>query len=450
MRALCDLHSGLYRLAKGLAAALLLATGAAQAIPALQTWETTQGAKVLFVPAPELPILDVKVVFDAGSARERGPEGVAKLANNLLLQGAGEWNADVIAERLDAVGAQLDSEALRDMATVSLRVLAEARPMSVALETFAACLSTPHFAALDLERVRQQTLVSLEQERQNPGEMAKRAFFTQLYAGHPYGRWPLGNEESIRALTTEHLREHHREFYVAANAIVAIVGAVDRPGAERIAEDLMRGLPRGQHAPALPVLEAPKQSQEVPVAFPSQQTHWLIGQTALQRNDPDYFPIHVGNHILGGSGLVSLLAEEVREKRGLSYSVYSSLLPMRAQGPFILGLQTKNTQADQASEVLMNTLKQFVAQGPTDQQLQEAKANLSGGFPMQLASNRKVLDQIAVIGFYDLPLDYLDRYVSRILDVTAEQVREAFQRRIHPDALLRVRVGGQGAAAPAG
>jgi len=177
------------------------------------------------------------------------------------------------------------------------------------------------------------------------------------------------------------------------------------------------------------------------IDFPSSQAHLFIGQPGMRRGDPDYFPLYVGNHILGGSGLVSILSKEIREKRGLSYSVYSYFLPMLARGPFLTGLQTKGAQAEQAGQVLTDTLRRFREQGPTPEQLTASKQNITGGFPLRIASNGKIVEYLSVIGFYGLPLDYLDTFSARVDAVSAEQVRDAFQRRIDPDRLVRVVVG---------
>jgi zinc protease len=161
----------------------------------------------------------------------------------------------------------------------------------------------------------------------------------------------------------------------------------------------------------------------------------------MKRGDEDYFPLYVGNHVLGGSGLVSLLSKEVRQNRGLSYSVYSYFLPMRQNGIFLLGLQTKNAQAGEALQVVNQTLQRFVEQGPTEQELQAAKQNITGGFPLRIASNSKIVEYLAVIGFYDLPLDYLATFTGKIEAVTAEQIRDAFQRRVHPDRIVTLLLG---------
>ncbi len=431
--------------AKAVSRALILALVAlpAWAAPQIQTWKTGNGAKVLFVPAPELPMLDAQVVFDAGSARDGDTPGLASLTNALLNQGAGPWSADEVAERLEGVGAQLGTSSLRDMAWVSLRTLTREPAMEVALDTFAAVVARPAFRDEDIERLRRSTLVALSRDEQEPGSVGKKALYRQIYGTHPYAGDPLGTEDSVGALTGADIRGYHQRYYVAANAVVALVGDLSRDQAERVAERLVAGLPTGEAA--VPVPPVPQLAQGVTERrdFPSTQTHIYIGQPGMRRLDPDYFPLYVGNHILGGSGMVSLLTEEVREKRGLSYSVYSYFLPMSDLGPFMMGLQTKNSQAAEAQAVLLQTLARFTEQGPTAAELKAAKQNITGGFPLRIASNGKIVQYLASIGFYGLPLDYLDRFNERVEAVTAEQIREAFQRRVHPAQFAVVIVGPQ-------
>jgi zinc protease len=245
---------------------------------------------------------------------------------------------------------------------------------------------------------------------------------------------------SVTALSRDQVKGFWERHYVGRNALVAIVGDLDRAGAERVARALVGALPSGEPQPPLPAVEAPV-SARTGLDHPSTQTHLLMGAPAITRLDPDYFPLYVGNHALGGSGLVSLLAEEVREKRGLSYSVYSALVPMRAEGPFFIGLQTRNEQAPEALEVALQTLGRFLDQGPSEEDLDAAKRNLTGGFPLRLDSNRKILGQLTAIGFYRLPLDYLETFTAKVNAVGREDVREAFRRHVTLDRLATVLVG---------
>jgi zinc protease len=427
---------------------LVAMSASALAGPRIESWQTKNGARVLFVAAPELPMLDIRVVFDAGSARDGEKPGLAAMTNSVVTEGAGSWSADEVARRLDSVGASLSNGSLRDMAYVSIRTLTEPKALETALSTFAAVVSEPRFDAAEIERLRGQYLVSLREEEQSAGSVASKAFYRMLYGTHPYASHPSGTRESIGALTREDLTGFHRHFYVARNAVVAMVGALDRAQAEAIAERVVGVLPAGEAAAPLPPPTEPPPGEQL-VAFPSTQTHVYLGQLGIARHDPDFFPLLVGNHVLGSSGLVSLLGEEVRNKRGLSYSVSSSLAPMRQLGPFLAAAQTKNSQTADALAVMRDTIARFVADGPTAEQLDAAKRNLTGGFPLRIASNRSITEYLAMIGFYGYPLDWLDTYVPKVEAVTAEQIKDAFKRRIDPERLIAVVVG-DGQATPAG
>lgn len=423
-------------------AVLLVAALGAEAAPEIQAWNTETGARVLFVPSPELPMIDVQVVFDAGSARDGERSGLASMTAAMLTQGAADWDADAIAERLDTVGASLSADADRDMTTLSLRSLTRQPAMDTALDTLSAVLSAPRFDDADLERLRQNRLIALRQDDESPRTVGQKAFFRQIYGSHPYSADPSGTADTVTAISRDDLIEFHRRHYTGANALVAIVGALDRPQAEALANRVTAGLPAGEPLAPLPAVSALDTAVLEQISFPSSQTTVLAGQPGMQRGDPDYFVLYVGNHILGGSGLVSLLMEEIREKRGLSYSTYSYFVPLAQPGPFLMGLQTKNDQAGQAQAVMLDTLRRFIADGPTEAELTAAKKNITGGFPLRIASNSDIVGYLAMIGFYKLPLDYLDRFTDRIEAVSVEQIKDAFSRRLNPDQLAIVVVGG--------
>ena len=426
----------------GVIFAWLLAAGVAQAMPAIQHWTTENGAQVYFVPAPELPMVDVRVVFAAGSARDAALPGLAGLTNGLLDKGAAGLSADAIADRLEGLGAQLGSGSLRDMAWVSLRSLNDAAHFEPAVELMMDVMGKPDFNQRDIDRERERTLVALRQSEQQPDDIAEYHFYAAIYGQHPYASRPIGTEASLKRIARADIRDFHARYYVAANATIAIVGDIDRPGAERLARRLSAGLPAGQPAAPLPAVAPLAKASEERIFHPSTQTHVLMGAPGIDRNDPDFFPLYVGNHILGGGGLVSQLYEEVREKRGLSYSVSSAFIPMQKKGPFILGLQTRNDQLEEALGVLRETLQRFHDQGPTKEELVAARKNITGGFALRIDSNSKIIEYLAVIGFYGLPLDYLETFNDKVMAVTREQIRDAFQRRVHPDVMATVIVGG--------
>ncbi len=423
----------------------LLSAPPAGASPDIQHWTLENGARVYFVEARELPMVQLSVVFDAGSARDpAGRRGLAALTSRLLREGAGGLDTDAIATRLEDLGAELATSASQDMASVGLRSLSDRRLLDPAIELVALVLRAPDFPFEALARERARALVRWQQGRQQPGEVANRAYLRQLYGTHPYAVEPQGDEDGLKALTREDVEAFHRRYYRGSNALLALVGDLDRAGAEGLARRLLADLPAGEAAPRLPPVADLAAPAERRLTHPSAQSHILIGQPGISRSDPDYFPLLVGNYTLGGSGLVSRLAAEIREKRGLSYSMYSYFTPLLERGPFTLGLQTRNDQREEALAVARRVLAEFVAEGPSAEELAAAKQNITGGFALRLDSSRKILEQIAYIGYYGLPLDYLDRFIERIEAVTLEEVRAAWKRRVHPQRMVTVIVGGQG------
>jgi len=430
-----------------LGAALLLASFAALATPKIEHWTLENGARVYFVEARDLPMVTLNVVFDAGAARDpQARSGLAMLTNHLLNAGTGELDADAIAATFEGLGAEFGSSNDRDMAGVSLRSLTDRALLDPALDLFARVLAAPSFPAVSFERERRRALLGLKQAKASAGDVAAKAFFAQLYKGHPYALPSNGSEAGLKALSRDDLAAFHARHYVGRNAVLALIGDIKLSEAKALARRVLGGLPAGEAAPPLPKVAdvVPRASAERVLAHPSTQSHILIGQAGMARNDPDYFPLYLGNHVLGGSGLVSRLSQEVREKRGLSYSVYSYFMPLREPGPFLLGLQTKNSQRAEALAVVRRVLKEFVEKGPTPEELAAAKKNVTGGFPLRIDSNRKIAEYLTVIGFYNLPLTYIDDFIPRIEAVTAEQIRDAFRRRVHPERMLTVVVGGGG------
>lgn len=420
----------------------LVWSGVATAVPEIQHWQTKNGAQVYYVPAPQLPMVDARIVFHAGASRDGDKPGLSSLTNRMLSLGAGGMDADTIARRLEQVGAVTGQGSERDMAWVSLRSLVEPAQLDPAVDVVAAMMAKPDFPQTDFEREKGRTLVGLEQQKESPSEVAEKAFYEAVYRDHPYAHPPLGTKESVEALSRDDLVQFHKRFYVASNAVVAIVGAVDRGGAEALAERLTAGLARGEKAPPLPEVPALKQGVTERINHPSSQTHVRVGEPGMSRGDPDYFALYVGNYALGGGGLVSRLNEEVREKRGLSYSVYSYFYPMARKGPFLMAMQTRNDQAQQGLEVLRETLRGFLKQGITAAELKAAKENITGGFALRIDSNQDMVQYLAMIGFYDLPLDYLSRFNERVEAVTLDQINDAFRRRLDPEQMVTVVVGG--------
>lgn len=424
-----------------------LAMPAALAGPQIEHWTAPSGAQVYFVESRALPLLDVQVDFAAGSAYDPpGLAGLAALTVGLLDAGAGALDEQTIADRKADIGAQIGGSVDNDRASLSIRSLSSATERDAAIELAASLLAHPTFPADIVERERRRAVADLQEALMRPATLAARAFDAAVYPGHPYGS--IVTAASLKAVRRDTLVDFHRRHFGAARATVAIVGDVDRATAEDIAQRLTADLPQAAAATALPQPLQPVASM-VRIPNPSAQAHILVGQPGLARTDPDYFALLVGNYVLGGGGFVSRLTREVREQRGFAYSIYSAFAPQQVPGPFQIGLQTRGDQADEALEVVRETLQRFIAEGPSADELQAAKDNLINGFGLRLDANAKILGYVAMIGFYQQPLDWLDAYPRAVAAVSAEQIRDAFARRIHPQQMATVVAGGDGAAAAA-
>lgn len=413
----------------------------------IEEWNTKNGARVLYVYAPELPMLDIQTIFDAGSVRDNKQAGIANLTNGLLAHGAKmngvTLSVDEIAERFDNIGARFSAGADIDNAALSLRTLTDEKLLAQAIATMHAIINAPTFNKKELERIRKQLLISLESRKQSPSTIASELFFKGVYGMHPYARPTIGTEKSIKTLTQKDLQHFYKKYYVAKNALVTIVGNVGKQKAATLAEQLVGGLAQGEKAAALPMVNELATASTEHYEYPSTQTHILMGHPGVDRKDKDYFTLYVANHILGGSGFGSRIMEEIREKRGLAYSSYSYFSPMMKRGPFIIGMQTSNKKTKEALSVTRQTLKNFINNGPTQKELLHAKKNITGGFPLRIDSNSDISNYLAVIGFYRLPLSYLSDFNKNIDAVTLEQINDALKRRIHPDKMFTVTVGMQ-------
>lgn len=422
-----------------LALLLCVAAGVAQAALPIEHWTTKSGARVYFVRADAIPMLDISINFDAGSRRApRDKAGLASLTNAMLGRGADGLSEFDISERLADVGAIRSGGAGEDRASVTLRTLTDKAQLEQALEVVERTLHTPTFPKEVFDREKQRVIQALREAEIKPETISSRRYSSLLYPQHPYGA--DASSETVATLERDDLAEFYRRHYGAKRAVVAMIGAIDRAQAEAIAERLTRGLPPSTEPEPLPRVDPPRPAN-LRIPHPATQSHILMGTIGVERGHPDYFPLLVGNYILGGGGFVSRLTHEVREKRGLAYSVYSYFNPLAQPGPFTIGLQTQKEQTDTALEVVRGTLGKFVAEGPTATELAAAKQNLVGGFPLRIDSNRKILDNLAAIGFYGLPLDYLERWPERVEQVGLEDVREAFKRHVDPGKLVTVVVG---------
>ena len=418
--------------------------GSAWSTPDIQSWTTDDGASVYFIENTMLPMVDVRILFDAAGSRDGELSGLAMLTNGLLAEGAAGKDAQQLAERFESVGAQFQNESLRDMAYVGVRTLTREDYLETAVNALADVLTRPDFPRDAFERELARMKVAVEARKQSPSEIAGEAFFKALYGDHPYARPAGGTEESLEGITPDDVRAFYDKYYVARNAVVAIVGAVDRQKAEEIVDTVLGGLPAGDKPEPLPAVADLEGARTVRIDFPSKQSHIYVGQPGMKRDDADFFKLYVANHPFGGSGFASRLVEEIREERGLAYSVSSYFSPMRERGPFLMSLQTRADQTDEALGLLRTELADYVKSGPRKDEFEASISNITGSFPLSLDSNSKLLGSLAMIAFYNLPQDYLDTYIDTIRKVDRKDVKAVLTDRIDVDNMVTVIVGNGG------
>ena len=379
---------------------LLLPAWVVNAIPDIQTWKTDNGVQVLFVESPSLPMLDLQVTFDAGSARDGDLSGLANLTNGLLVEGSDGLSAQEIAERFEEVGAQISLDSLRDMAIVGVRSLTNERYLKIVIDTLKTVLSKPDFTPRAYDRDLAAMKVAVQAGEQSPATIADKAFYKAIYGNHPYASPAGGTAESLSAIKRADVKRFYKKYYVANNAQIVIVGAVSKEKAKQIANEIVEGLTDGSKPEPIPAVLPLKQAQTIHINFPSKQSHIFVGQPGIKRGDDDYFTLYVANHPFGGSGFASRLLGVIREEHGLAYSVYSYFSPMRERGPFVMGMQTKTDQKDTALALLKSELENYIENGPTKEELKSSIDNIVGSYPLKVDSNKKLLSYLAMIGFF--------------------------------------------------
>ena len=426
---------------------------AAHAVLPIQHWQQASGARVYLVESHNIPMVDVQIDLDAGSRRDPADKpGLASVAAGQLASGirAQAGGQGAYAKALDEnqlgeawadLGASFGASASGDRLSFSLRSLSDADLLAKAAQLAARQMAHPAYPQSVWLRDRDKMAAAIRESLTRPGTVAQNRFADAVYSGHPYG-WRI-TPESLQRIGVADLQRWHAQALRPCRAVVSVVGDVGREQADALVTQLLALWPQGrcESLPAVAEVPALKASQDIRVPFDSAQAHVLMGQPGHKRKDPDFFALLLGNHILGGGGFTSRLTAQVREQRGLSYSVYSYFSPALHAGAFTVGLQTRPDQAAQAVEVARQVIKDFVEQGPTEDELQAAKDNLIGGFALRIDSNRKLLDNVANIAWNQLPLDYLDQWTENMAKVTMADVRRAFARVLQPERMVTVVVG---------
>ena len=406
-----------------------------------ERWQLNNGTTVLFYEAKEVPMLDIHIAFAAGSVYDGPRFGISYLTTQLLNQGNSGLNTTEVAEKFADIGAQYNADSSRDMIKIQLKTVTTAEALKDAVANLALIINKPVFPQDSFNQEKKQQLIAITQTQESPIDVANEVFFKNLYQNHPYAHPVYGTVETVNLLKNSHVRDFYKQYFVGSNATIVLVGDISSDKAHDIAEQLMGTLLKGQAAPPIAKAPALQAAQTVIINYPSSQTVLELGQIGINHQVANYFPLVVGNYILGNGALVSRLSNEVREKRGLTYGISSDFIPMPGEGPFIISFSTQNDRAKTALEITQKTLATFVTEGPTEEELTAAQKYLTGSFPLSLSSNSNIANALLRMAFYHLPDNYLESYPAQIESVTLPDIKKAFEALIQPNKMLLVTVG---------
>lgn len=398
------------------------------------------GLVLLVKEEHSLPFVTCHLLIDAGSWRDpRGEEGSAYLTAKALLSGTSKRSSTSLYEEVDFMGASLRASSGKDYATLTLRVLK--KHLDEGLDLFMESLTQPTFPEVELRREVKKALAALESAEEQPGQVAQKAFREALFQTSPYLHAVEGTKESLPKLTREKILGFYHAFYHPNSSILAVVG--DLTAAE-VHKKLLPQLARWSKG-QIPKMKVntlfAKGPKLITIDRALSQANIILGHSGVSRDNPDFYELTVMNYILGGGGFASRLVEEIREKRGLSYSVASFFVPGRYPGSFRIVLQTKNASAQEALTVARRQMERMRKELVSEEELQAAKRYLVGSFPLRLGTQRKLADLFTRIEYYGLGLDYPERYPALISSVTREAVLRVAQKYLHPENSILVVIG---------
>ncbi|MGP5213212.1 M16 family metallopeptidase [Psychrobacter immobilis] len=419
-------------------------------IPTIQQFKTKAGVPVRFVQTTALPIVDIDLRFNAGSARDGSISstgfGIANMTATMLTQGSKRLDENEFTRAVETLGINLNSSAYKDMFIVSLRSLSDDKHLLPAVDLMTQMLSKPAFDDSILARNKARLLVGLQQQKQDPNSLASIAFSEALYGEHPYAHPSAGTLESVPTIEKQQLIDFKNRYLVAANASVAITGNLTLEQAKKLAEDITSKLPKGQPATELPEPKPLSQAKHIHIPFPSTQTTVLMGQLGDKRaTDPQsqqkQTNFAVGNEVLAGGDFNARLMTEIRQNLGYTYGISGSMNPMLARGPYQIGFSTRNDKARAAIDASLAVINDALEKGITSTEMRLTTDNLKNSFPMGFASNAGINGLLGMMNFYQLPNSYLTDYVKRVDQVKLSEVNQTMQDTLKPDDFLIVTVG---------
>jgi zinc protease len=406
----------------------------------IQTVKSPKGIEAWLIEEHSVPLIALQFAFDGGAAQDPLDKlGLADFLSTMLDEGAGDIRSREFQSHLDEMAIKLDFDATHDAFTGSFQTLSRNRDRSAELLRLA--LNEPRFDADAIERMRAALTSALKMDEKDPDKIASRAWFEAAYGDHPYGRSEKGTLEGLKAVTRDDLVAYRRNVFARDGLTIAVVGDITADELSQLLDKVFGDLPEHGKLQPVPEVTALKAATRTVVPMDNPQSVVQFGNQGLKREDPDFIPAYILNYILGGGGFSSRLMDEVREKRGLAYSVYSYLYPFDHGGVFLGGVATKNEAVDQSIEVVTKELRRIAAEGPSAGELDDAKRYLTGSYPLRFDSSAKIASQLLLIQMDDLGIDYIDKRNHLVESVTLDQIKAVAKRLIRPDELIITIVG---------
>jgi zinc protease len=431
-----------------IAACANLAAVSAYAATKIERVISPGGIEAWLVREPSLPLIAIDFSFSGGSSQAPADKaGLASMVADLLDEGAGDLNARAFHEKVENYAISIGFSVSRDNVTGSLRTLSDHQ--DIAFDLLKLSLTAPRFDTDVVERIRNQKMSSLRRAAMSPNELASRRWWETAFPGHPYSVPVNGTLESLPGITVDDMKGYVSRIFAKNTLKIGIVGNVDVATAGKIVDRIFGGLPAKANLVAVPEVAPKIGDGKVSVEIDVPQSVVMVGGAGIARNDPDFIPAYVLNHILGGGSFSSRLYREVRENRGLAYSVYSALMPMDRTALFVAGTATRTDRAEQSLDVIVEEIRRMAKGGPTAEELAEAKSYLTGSFALRFDTSSKIASQLVQLQVDELGIDYIDKRNGLIEAVTLEDVRRVAKRLLDTKMLVAVAGKGQGAVAGA-
>ncbi|MEA3024513.1 MAG: zinc protease [Alphaproteobacteria bacterium] len=427
-------------------ASLLVAMAAPAAATKIERVTSPGGIEVWLVQETSVPLIAMDFAFRGGASQDPADKaGVASLVAGMIDEGAGDLDSKTFHERLESKAIELSFTANRDHFTGSLRTLTENK--DAAFEMMRLALNAPRLDAADVERIRSETLGILRRESTNPDNMASQRWWETAFAGHPYGRPVRGTLDSVSTITAQDMRAYMKDVFARDTLKVGIVGNIDGAAAGALVDKVFGALPAKAALRKVALADPQGLGRVIAIDFDVQQSVVMMGGVGIPRKDPDFMAAFLVNHILGGGAFSSRLYREVREVRGLAYSIYSTLVPLDSAALFMTATATRGESAKQTLDVVAKEIRRLAESGPTEEELAKAKSYQKGSFALRFDTSTKIAAQLVQIQIDDLGIDYIDKRNDLVEAVTLADVQRVAKRLL--DGGMLVTMVGRPQPAPA-